>query len=41
MDLLTHLMSLVSFYTPMKTLENLWFLIFSGGIERDEWHEIG
>ena len=24
----------------LKTSENLWFLVFSEGIERDQWHEI-
>ena len=26
---------------PLKTSENLWFLMFSGGIERDQWCEMG
>ena len=26
------------FLYPLKTLGNLWFL---GGIERDQWHEMG
>ena len=36
---LTHFMSLVSFYTPWKGLTK-GFLMFSGGIERDQRHEI-
>ena len=33
---LTHFMPLVSFNTP----ENMVKLMFSGGIERDQWHEM-
>ena len=29
------------FRYSLKTSENLWFFIFSGGIERDQWHEMG
>ena len=29
------------FRYPLKTLENKGFLMFSGGIERDQWHEMG
>ena len=29
------------FLYPLKILENLWFLVFSGGAERDQWHEMG
>ena len=33
-------MSLVSYYTPWK--QTIWgFLMFSNGIERDQWHERG
>ena len=39
--ILTHFMQLVSFYTPWKHEETSGFLIFSGGIERDQWHEMG
>ena len=29
------------FYAPsLKTLENLWFLVFSGGIKWEHWAEI-
>ena len=37
--LLTHFMPVVSFYTPWKHQETWDFLIFSGEIERDQWHE--
>ena len=36
---LTHFMPLVSFYTPWKH-KNRGFLMISGGIERDKWHEM-
>ena len=29
------------FRCPLKTSENLWFSDVSGGIERDQWHEMG
>ena len=29
------------FRYPLKTSENKGFLMFSGGIERDQWHEMG
>ena len=35
---LTHFMPLVTFYTHFL---NLGFLMFSGGIERDQWHDLG
>ena len=38
---LTHFMAQVSFYTPRNHLKISSFLIFSGGIEGDQWHEIG
>ena len=38
---LTHFMAQVSFYTPRKHLKISSFLLFSGGIEGDQWHEIG
>ena len=34
-------MPLVSFYTPWKQQKTRSFLMFSGGIERDQWHEMG
>ena len=37
---LTHFMLLVFFDTPRKYQRNNDFLIFSGGIERDQWHEM-
>ena len=39
--LLTHLMSLISFYTLWKHEKTRGFLVFSGGIERDKWHDMG
>ena len=36
---LKHFMALVSFYTPENIRKILLFL-FSGGIERDQWHEM-
>ena len=38
---LTHFMSLDSFYTPWKHQETLGFMMISGGVERDQWHEMG
>ena len=38
---LTHFMPLISLCTPLKTSEKTGFLMFSGGIERYQWHEIG
>ena len=29
------------FWYPLKTSENQMFLMFSGGIKRDQWHEMG
>ena len=37
--LLTHFMPQVSFNTPWKHQKTFDFLMFSGGIERDLWHE--
>ena len=37
----THFMPLVSFYIPWKHQKTFGFLIFSGGIERGHWHEMG
>ena len=34
-------MPLICFYIPMETMENLWFLMFSGGIESNQWQEMG
>ena len=34
-------MPLVFLYTPWKHQKTSAFLMFSGGIERDQWHEIG
>ena len=38
---LTHFMPLVSLNTPLKYQKTRGFLIFSGGIARDQWHEMG
>ena len=38
---LTHFMPLVSFYIPWKLQKTRGFLMFSGGIEKDQWHEMG
>ena len=37
---LTHFIPLVSLYAPWKHQKTRGFL-FSGGIERDQWHKIG
>ena len=34
-------MPVISFYHPEKHQKTSGFLMFSGGIERDEWHEMG
>ena len=39
--LLTPFMPLASIYTPWKHKKTGDFLMFSGGIERDQWHEMG
>ena len=38
---LTHLMRVISFDTPWKPQKTRGFLMFSGGIKRDQWHEMG
>ena len=38
--LLTHFILLVSFYTSWKHQKTFSFLMFSRGIERDQWHEM-
>ena len=38
---LTHFMPLASFYIPWKLQKTRGFLMFSGGIEKDQWHEMG
>ena len=37
----TYFMPLVSFDTPWKHQKTNAFLMFSGGVERDQWHEMG
>ena len=34
-------MLLISFYTPWKHKKTIGFLMFLGGIERDQWHKMG
>ena len=38
---LTHFMPLISFDTPLKHQKTSGFLMFSGVIKRDQWHEMG
>ena len=38
---LTHFMPLVSFYTPWEHLKTFNFLMFSGGIKREQWQDMG
>ena len=40
-NILTHFMPLISFYTPWKHQKTYGCLMFSGDIERDQWHEMG
>ena len=37
---LSHLMPLISFYITWKHKKTFSFLVFSGGIEKDQWHEM-
>ena len=37
---LTHYMPLVSFYIPWRQQESSGFFMFSGCIERNQWHEM-
>ena len=39
--LLAHFMPLFSFYSPWKHEETVSFLMFSEGIEIDQWYEMG
>ena len=39
--ILTHFMPLISFCTLGELQKISGFLMFSGGIERDQWHEMG
>ena len=39
-NVLTYFMPLVSLYTPRKYRETV-VPLFSGGIEKDQWHEMG
>ena len=32
---------LISLYTPWKPQKTSGFLMFSGGLEREQWHEMG
>ena len=38
---LNHFMPLISFDTPWKHQKTRGFPMFSGGIKRDQWHEMG
>ena len=38
---LIHFIPLTSFYIPGKHQKTFEFLPFSGGIEKDQWHEMG
>ena len=38
---LTHFMPLISFDTPWKHQKTRGFLMFSGGLKRVQWHEMG
>ena len=37
---LMHFMPLIFFYTPLKYQKTEGFLMFSGGIETDQWYAI-
>ena len=39
-SLSTHFSPLGSFYTPWKHQKTRGFLMFSGGVEREQWHEM-
>ena len=39
--ILTSFMSVVLYIPPEKNLKTSGFPLFSGGTERDQWHEIG
>ena len=39
--MLTYFMSLISFDTPLKHQKARGFVMFSGGIIRDQWYEMG
>ena len=38
---LTHFMPLISLDIPSKQQKTSGFLMFAGGIKRDQWHETG
>ena len=40
-EVFTHFMQLFSFYAPLKYRKTKSFLMFSGRIKRDQWHEMG
>ena len=29
------------FLYPLKTSENIWFVMYANGIEREKWHAMG
>ena len=37
----THVMPMISYYTPWKHQKTRAFLMFSGGKERKQWHKMG
>ena len=39
--ILTQFMPLAAFYTPWKRQNTRGFLVFPGGIESGQWHEMG
>ena len=41
LTILTHFIPLVSFYTTGKHEKTYWKGTVSGGIERDQWNEMG
>ena len=41
LSFLFHFMPLISFYAPRKHQKTRVFLVFSGGIARNQWHEMG
>ena len=40
LSVLTHFIPLASFHTPRKRQKTRSFFMFSGGTERDQWHDI-
>ena len=40
-EVLIHFRRLAFFYTPSTREKTIGLLIFSGGTEKDQWHEMG